>query len=50
VHAAGIPIGPIATFMGWKDKGRHVVKGAKAIALCMPVTCKAKGRDAAIDE
>jgi len=38
----GIEPGPIATFMGWKDKGRHVVKGAKAIALCMPVTCKRK--------
>ena len=35
--------GPIATFMGWKDKGRHVKKGEKAIQLCMPVTCKRKG-------
>jgi antirestriction protein ArdC len=32
--------GPIATFMGWKDKGRYVKKGEKAITLCMPVTCK----------
>jgi N-terminal domain of anti-restriction factor ArdC/IrrE N-terminal-like domain len=46
----GITPGPIATFMGWKDKGRHVVKGAKAIALCMPVTCKVKGRDVATDD
>lgn len=38
--ARGIPIGPIATFPGWKDKGRFVRKGEKAIALCMPVTCK----------
>src|ERR1700676_3028397 len=36
----GIPPGPIATFMGWKDKGRYVRKGEKAIVLCMPVTCK----------
>src|SRR5205823_10487880 len=36
----GIPPGPIATFMGWKDKGRCVRKGEKAIVLCMPVTCK----------
>ncbi len=36
----GIPVGPIATFMGWKDKGRYVRKGEKAIVLCMPVTCK----------
>lgn len=40
--ARDIPIGPIATFMGWKDKGRFVKKGEKAIELCMPVTCKAK--------
>ena len=25
----GIPPGPIATFMGWKDKGRYVRKGQK---------------------
>src|ERR1700752_4063116 len=36
----GIPPGPIATFMGWKDKGRYVRRGERAIALCMPVTCK----------
>jgi hypothetical protein len=35
----GIPPGPIATFMGWKDKGRWVRKGEKALTLCMPVTC-----------
>jgi hypothetical protein len=38
--ARGIPIGPIASFMGWKDKGRSVRKGEKAIYLCMPITCK----------
>src|SRR4051794_1264933 len=32
--------GPISTFMGWKDKGRYVRKGERAIVLCMPVTCK----------
>jgi hypothetical protein len=41
--ARGIQPGPIATFMGWKDKGRSVRKGEKAIQLCMPVTCKGKG-------
>ncbi len=40
LEARGIELGPIASFMGWKDKGRSVKKGAKAIALCMPVTCK----------
>src|SRR5438094_6243122 len=36
----GIAPGPIATFKGWKDKGRSVRKGERAIVLCMPVTCK----------
>ena len=40
--ARGIPLGPIATFPRWQDRGRHVVKGSKAITLCMPVTCKRK--------
>ena len=38
----GILPGPIATFKGWKDKGRYVRKGEKAIVLCMPVTCTRK--------
>jgi hypothetical protein len=41
----GITPGPISTFMGWKDKGRYVRKGEKAIVLCMPVTCKRKSTD-----
>ena len=41
-----IPPGPIATFMGWKDKGRWVRKGEKAIVLCMPITCKRQATDA----
>jgi hypothetical protein len=32
--------GPIATFQSWKDKGRYVRKGEKAITLCQPVTVK----------
>lgn len=32
-----IPIGPIGTFMHWKEAGRNVKKGEKAIQLCMPV-------------
>ncbi len=42
LEARGIPLGPIASFMAWKDKGRSVKKGAKAMALCMPVTGKGK--------
>jgi len=41
--ARGIEVGPIASFMHWKELGRYVRKGEKAIALCMPVTIKAKG-------
>jgi hypothetical protein len=44
-----IPSGPIATFMGWKVKGRYVRKGEKAIVLCMPVTCKRKPADQPAD-
>jgi antirestriction protein ArdC len=32
--------GPIHTFKGWLDLGRHVKKGEKAITLCMPVLVK----------
>jgi len=36
----GITPGPIATFQAWKEKGRFVKKGEKALMLCMPVTRK----------
>jgi hypothetical protein len=36
----GQKLGPIASFNGWKDKGRSVKKGAKAISLCLPVAWK----------
>jgi len=36
----GIAPGPIGTFMRWKELGRYVKKGAKAITLRMPVTGK----------
>jgi len=42
-EARGIPLGPIATFPTWKERGRFVQKGQKALELCMPVTCKRKG-------
>ena len=34
--------GPLATFQAWKEKGRYVRKGEKALTLCMPVTVKGK--------
>ena len=39
-HKRNIPLGPIASFNRWKELGRHVKRGEKAIELCMPVTCK----------
>lgn len=37
-----IPLSPINTFNGWKNLGRYVKKGEKAIVLCVPLTYKAK--------
>ncbi len=39
----GIQPGPMATYPRWKELGRYVRKGEKAITLCMPVTAKRKG-------
>jgi antirestriction protein ArdC len=36
----GIVPGPLATFPRWKELGRHVLKGEKALTLCQPVTVK----------
>src|SRR5437016_8294226 len=36
----GIQLGPIASFNRWKELGRYVKSGEKAIELCMPVTVK----------
>ena len=36
----GIQPGPMATFPRWKELGRYVRKGEKAITLCQPVTVK----------
>jgi len=41
----GIQAGPIATFPKWKERGRIVRKGQRALTLVMPVTCKRKDRD-----
>ena len=39
-HKRNIPLGPIASFNRWKELGRYVKRGEKAIELCMPVTVK----------
>ena len=44
-HARGLKLGPMATYPRWKELGRHVRKGEKALTLCMPITVKR--RDAA---
>src|SRR5256885_5480052 len=38
----GIEPGPIHTYKGWNELGRHVKKGEKAIVLAMPLTVKCK--------
>ena len=43
--ARGIQPGPMATFPRWKELGRHVKRGEKALVLCQPVTCKRKTED-----
>jgi antirestriction protein ArdC len=44
-QARGIEPGPINTFLAWKELGRYVKKGEKAITLCVPVTVKRKATD-----
>src|SRR5579864_77266 len=36
----GIEPGPIATYPRWRELGRHVRKGEKALTLCMPISVK----------
>ncbi len=38
----GLRPGPLATFPRWKELGRHVKRGEKALTLCMPITVKRK--------
>ena len=40
--ARGEPLAPIASFHRWRELGRVVKKGSKALAMSMPVTVKAK--------
>ena len=48
--ARGIRPGPIATFMRWKELGRSVRKGEKALTLCQPRTYAKRGTDDEADE
>jgi hypothetical protein len=38
----GIEPGPINTFPGWQQLGRHVKRGERALTLCMPITRKCR--------
>jgi hypothetical protein len=44
----GLQPGPLNTFPKWKDLGRFVKRGERALTLCMPITCKR--RDEQSDE
>lgn len=46
----GLPISPIASFKRWKELGRNVIKGEKAIALYMPVPIKKKKESLGSDD
>ena len=48
--ARGIRPGPIATFMRWKELGRSVRKGEKALTLCQPRTYVKRASDEDGDE
>ena len=41
----GLQLGPINTFPKWQDIGRHVMRGARALTLCMPITLKRRNED-----
>lgn len=44
-HARQLTPGPLHTYRGWRELGRQVRQGERAITLCMPVTCRAKPKD-----
>lgn len=45
-----LPLGPLATYNRWRELGRHVKRGEKAITLCQPVTIKRASDDASEEE
>ena len=49
-HERAIQPGPMATYPRWKELGRQVRKGEKALTLCMPITIKRKGETADADD
>ena len=45
----GIQPGPICTYPGWFEKGRHVRKGERALVLCQPLTFKNREKQSESD-
>ena len=45
----GIALGPIASYNKWRELGRQVRRGEKAIVLCRPVTVKRSSTEAGTD-
>jgi hypothetical protein len=41
----GLQPGPINTFPKWRELGRHVKRGERALLLCMPITCKRRNEE-----
>ena len=41
----GLTVGPIASYNKWRELGRQVRRGEKAIVLCRPVTMKRKASE-----
>ena len=48
--ARNIQLGPLASYQRWKELGRHVRKGEKAIPLIMPITVKRRADQQEGDE
>ena len=44
-HQRGLTVGPIASYTKWRELGRQVRRGEKAIVLCRPVTGKRTDTD-----
>lgn len=41
----GLQPGPINTFPKWKDLGRFVKRGQRALTMCIPIICKRREED-----
>lgn len=46
----GLQPGPINTFPKWQDLGRQVMRGARALTLCMPITRKRRNEESQGDD